>query len=222
MSRPHTQPASPSLSRSARLTLTVALLLALMACALSSIACLALWQARAHLVSGADVLLAYLDDLCTPGAPPWRLPIQQSLHVQGHATLTGALTVPVKDHLSLPPGLTVPFKGNIPIKTTLQMQLFRSGPAIDVPINMIVPVATQVTLPHSVMIPIDIRVSVPAGLTMPMEADVSIHQDVPLEVCPPAGPMRQVIETTKRQVRAARDLASPAAFWQYVLQSATD
>jgi hypothetical protein len=200
-------PASPRLSRSARLALTTALLLALVACTVSSVMLLELQRARARATAGLDHLLTSLEALCVPGAPPLIVPIVHTLPFKGEVQLTEKLVMPFKDNLKLPKGLTVPFKGNVPINTQVRVPVLPHGPAVNVPINTVVPIETQISLPAGLLIPVDTQLALPAGLAIRIAADIVLDQPVlvPIEVCRPESPVQQVLAKAIQQVREARD-----------------
>ena len=200
-------PVSPRLSRGARLALTTALLLALVACTVSSVVLLELQRARVRATAGLDHLLTHLEALCVPGAPPLIVPLAQTLPFKGEVHLTEQLVMPFKDTLKLSKGLTVPFKGNIPINTQVRVPLLPHGPAVNVPINTTVPVETQISLPAGLLIPVDTHLALPAGLAIRLAADIVLDQPflVPIEVCRPESPVQQVLAKAIQQVREARD-----------------
>jgi len=112
--------------------------------------------------------------------------------------------VEFKDTIKIPKGLTIPFQGNVPLNTTVQVPLFPHGPKVDVPINTVVRVETQITLPAAILIPVDTRVALPAGLAISMAADMAINQNFPIDVCRPDSPVKPAIETAIQQLREAR------------------
>ena len=199
--------ASPRLSRGARLALTAAILLALAAGTLSSVVLFELQRARTRATAGMDHMLTTLEALCVPGAPPLIVPIAHTLPFKGEVHLTEKLVMPFKDTLKLPKGLTVPFKGTVPINTQVRVPLFPHGPAVNVPINTTVPVETQISLPAGLLIPVDTHISLPAGLAIRIAADIVLDQPfpVPIDVCRPESPVKQVLEKAIQQVREARD-----------------
>ena len=151
-----------------------------------------------------DHVLAQLEATCAPGAPPLMFPMAQTLPFKGEVRLTEKLLMPFKDTIKIPPGLTVPFQGNVPINTKVRVPLFQHGPTVDVPINTVVRVETQLTLPAGILMPVDTRVSLPAGLAMPMAADLAIDQNFPIDVCRPESPVQHALETAIQQLREAR------------------
>jgi hypothetical protein len=82
-----------------------------------------------------DHVLAQLEAMCAPGAPPLMFPMAQTLPFKGEVRLTEKLLMPSKDTIKMPPGLTAPFQGNVPINTQVRVPLFPHGPTVDVPIN---------------------------------------------------------------------------------------
>jgi hypothetical protein len=180
------------------------MLLALAACIMSTVVLSALLRAHARAATGIDHLLAQLEAMCAPDAPPLMVPIAHTIHFTGRVLLTEKLVIPFRDDIKMPKGLTVPFKGEVPINAKVRVPLFPHGPAVDVPINTVVPVETQITLPEGIPIPIDTRVSLPAGLALPIAADIAIDQHVPIEVCRPESPVKQAIETAIQQLREVR------------------
>jgi hypothetical protein len=195
------------LSRGARLALTAAILLALAAGTLSSVVLFELQRARTRATAGMDHLLTTLEALCVPGAPPLIVPIAHTLPFKGEVRLTEKLVMPFKDTLKMPKELTVPFKGTVPINTQVRVPLFPHGPAVNVPINTTVPVETQISLPAGLIIPVDTHIALPAGLAIRIAADIVLAQpvSVPIEVCRPESPMKQVLEKAIQQVREVRD-----------------
>lgn len=183
------------------------MLLALVACTLSSVLLLELQRARARATAEMDHLLTTLEALCVPGAPPLSVPIVETLPFKGEMRLTEKLVMPFKDNLKMPKGLTVPFKGNVPINTQVRVPLFPHGPAVQVPINTVVPVETHISLPAGLLIPVDTHLALPAGLAIRIAADVVLEQPVlvPIEVCRPGSPVQHVLEKAIQQVREARD-----------------
>jgi hypothetical protein len=192
------------LSRGARLALTAALLLALVACIMSSVVLTALSRSHARAAAGIDHVLAQLEALCAPNAPLLLVPIAHTIPFKGRVRLTEKLVIPVKDDIKMPKGLTVPFKAEVPIKAKVRVPLFPHGPAVDLPINTVVPIETHITLPERLPIPVDTRVALPAGLVLPIVADLAIDQHVPIEVCRPESPVKHAIETAIQQLRAVR------------------
>ena len=183
------------------------MLLALAACTLSSVLLLELHRTRARATAGMDHLLTTLEALCGPGAPSLIVPIAHPLPFKGEVHLTEKLEIPFKDTLKMPKGLTVPFKGTVPINTQVRVPLFPQGPAVNVPINTAVPVETQISLPAGLLIPVDTHLSLPAGLAIRLAANIVLAQPVPvpIEVCRPESPVKQVLEKAIQQVREARD-----------------
>ena len=200
----HVPPASTRLSSGARLALTAAILLALAACTISSVLLIELLRTRARASAGMDYVLAQLEATCAPGAPPLMFPMTQTIPFKGEVLLTEKLVIPFKDNIKIPQGLTVPFQGNVPINTKVRVPLFQHGPTVDVPINTIVRVETQITLPAPILIPVDTHVSLPAGLAISMAADMAINQNFPIDVCRPDSPVKPAIETAIQQLREAR------------------
>jgi hypothetical protein len=200
----HLPPASTRLSSGARLALTAAILLALAACTMSSVLLIELLRTRARATAGMDHVLAQLEATCAPSAPPLMFPMAQTIPFKGEVRLTDKLVIPFKDTIKMPQGLTVPFQGNVPINTKVRVPLFQHGPTVDVPINTVVRVETQLTLPAGILIPVGTRVSLPAGLVIPMAADMAIDQNFPIDVCRPDSPVKHAIETAIQQLREAR------------------
>ena len=204
----HAPPASTRLSSGARLALTAAMLLALAACTLSSVLLIELLRTRARAAAGIAHVLTQLEATCAPGAPPLMVPLAQTIPFKGKVLLTEKLVIPFKDNIKMPKELTVPFKGNVPINAKVRVPLFQHGPAVDVPINTVVPVETQIPLPEGLSIPVDTHVSLPAGLAIPIAADMTLDQHFPLDVCRPESPVKQALETAIQQLREARGMRS--------------
>ena len=183
------------------------MLLALAAGTLSSVLLFELQRARTRATAGMDHMLTTLEALCVPGVPPLIVPIAQTLPFKGEVRLTEKLVIPFKDNLKMPKGLTVPFKGTVPINTQVRVPVFPHGPAVNVPINTTVPVETQISLPAGLLIPVDTHISLPAGLAIRIAADIVLAQPfpVPIDVCRPESPVKQVLEKAIQQVREARD-----------------
>jgi hypothetical protein len=92
----------------------------------------------------------------------------------------------------------------VPINTTVRVPLFQHGPTVDVPLNTVVRVETQITLPAAILIPVDTHVSLPAGLAISMAADMAINQNFPIDVCRPDSPVKPALEMAIQQLREAR------------------
>ena len=197
-------PASTRLSSGARLALTAAILLALAACIMSSVLLIELLRTRAQATTVMDHVLAQLEATCAPGTPPLMFPMTQTIPFKGEVLLTEKLVIPFKDTIKIPKGLTIPFQGNVPINTTVRVPLFQHGPTVDVPLNTVVRVETQITLPAAILIPVDTHVALPAGLAISMATDMAINQNFPIDVCRPDSPVKPAIETAIQQLREAR------------------
>jgi hypothetical protein len=173
------KPLRTGLGCGARVAITAAVVMSLVALITSSLLLVRLARAGSATAAILDRTISQLEGLCGSGSKPVIVPFSQTIHFQGD--------------FALPEGLVIPFKGTIPIDTVVRLTIsaLPGSPAIEIPIRTTVPVDTKVPVPGGISIPIDTR--------------IPINQQIPLDLCGSGGPAKQFLEGTIRDLKELRN-----------------
>lgn len=166
------------LSRGARLALLAALILAGLALASNLLLIARLWRVQDMAAAGLERAVGQLEGFCRDGAMPITFPISQTINFKGD--------------IALPENMVFPFKGNIPIRTTVRIAIpgLPGAPTVEVPINTVVPVDTQVALP--------------GGIRVPIDTAVPIRQDFTVDLCTAGSSTGEFVRQLVEELNAVR------------------
>jgi hypothetical protein len=165
-------------SRGARLALLAALILAGLALASNLLLIVRLWRVQDMAAAGLERTIGQLEGFCGNGTVPITFPISQTIHF--------------KSDIALPENMVFPFKGNIPIRTTVRITIpgLPGAPTVEVPINTVVPVDTQVALP--------------GGIRVPIDTTVPIRQDFTVDLCTAGSGTREFVHQLLEELKTVR------------------
>jgi hypothetical protein len=174
----HAYPQPPRLGCWAKTGIIAALVISLLALAVSSLLLVSFWHVRSTTAAVLDASIGQLEGLCGPNAQPVVFPFSQNIRFQGD--------------FALPEGIVIPFKGSIPINTVVRLVIpgLPGSPTVEIPVQTSVPMDTKVPLP--------------GGITIPIDTNIPVNQEIPLDLCQPGGSASGFLEQTITELGTLR------------------